>query len=73
MAHENVRKHIAKLLLKVIIAAAVCVAGAVCVQAQNPQQSGGDESWTKTSGECAAVRQFFADYGKPHQVRQSDG
>jgi hypothetical protein len=49
MAHENVRIHIAKLLLKVIIAAAVCVAGAVCVQAQNPQPSGGDESWTKTT------------------------
>ncbi len=48
MAHINVRIHIAKLLLKVIIAAAVCVAGAVCVQAQNSQQSGGDESWTTT-------------------------
>jgi len=35
-------------LWKSIITAALCVGSAVCVQAQNPQQSGGDESWTTT-------------------------
>jgi hypothetical protein len=31
-----------------IISTVLCVATAVCVQAQNPQTSGGDESWTST-------------------------
>jgi len=39
---------LAPLLLKSILAAALCIATAACVHAQNPQQTGGDDSWTKT-------------------------
>ena len=64
MAHVNVRIHIVKLLLKAIIAAAACVAGAVCVQAQNSQQSGGDESWTTT-------RDTTPQYGNSSRTTES--
>ncbi len=49
MKSVNVKTDIAKLLLKAIIAAGICVGSAVCVQAQSSQQSGADESWTKTT------------------------
>jgi hypothetical protein len=49
MARVNVQTCIAKLLLRVIVVAAVSVGGAVYVQAQDAQQSGGDESWSKTT------------------------
>src|SRR5882672_11211143 len=45
-AQRPALRPLSKRLLKSIIAAAFCVGGAVCVQAQNSQQSGGDESWT---------------------------
>ena len=49
LAQRQALSPLSKLLLKSIVAAAFCVGSAVCVQGQSPQQSGGDESWTKTS------------------------
>jgi hypothetical protein len=51
-------------LLKSILAAAFCVAGVVCVQAQNPQQSGGDESSTTT-------RDTTPQYANSSRTRES--
>jgi hypothetical protein len=48
LAQRPALRPLSERLLKSIIAAAFCVGSAVCVQAQNPQQSGGDESWTAT-------------------------
>ena len=36
------------LLLKSILAAALCILAAASLHAQSPQQTGGDDSWTKT-------------------------
>jgi hypothetical protein len=48
LAQGPALRPLSKRLLKSIIAAAFCLGSAVCVQAQSPQQSGGDESWTTT-------------------------
>ena len=48
LAQRPVLRPRTKLLLRSIVAAAFCVGSAVCVQAQNSQQSGADESWTTT-------------------------
>jgi hypothetical protein len=39
----------AGVLLKLILSVVLCAATAACIQAQDPQQSSGDESWTKTT------------------------
>jgi len=39
----------ANLLMKLILPVALCAATASCIEAQDPQQSSGDESWTKTT------------------------
>ena len=48
LARRPALRPLSKRLLKSIVAAAFCVGSAVCVQAQNPQQGGSDESWTTT-------------------------
>jgi hypothetical protein len=52
MASVKYQTHIfrsaTKLLIESIISWALCFATAVCVQAQDPQKSSGDESWTTT-------------------------
>jgi hypothetical protein len=39
----------ANLLMKLVLPVALCAATASCIEAQDPQQSSGDESWTKTT------------------------
>jgi hypothetical protein len=41
------------LLMKSLVPAALCVAAAVCAQAQEPQKSSGDESWSTTKENSA--------------------
>ncbi len=38
-----------RILLKAIVSATLCAAATICAQAQDSQQSAGDESWTKTT------------------------
>ncbi len=64
LARRPVLRSRTKLLLRSTIAAAFCVGGAVCVQAQNSQQSGGDESWTKT-------RDTTPQYANPSRTAES--
>jgi hypothetical protein len=53
-----------KLLLRSILAGAFCVGSTVCVQAQNSQQSGGDESSTTT-------RDTTGQYANPSRTTES--
>lgn len=64
MARINLRIDIAKLLLNALVVAGVCAGGAVCVLAQDAQQSGGDESWTKTTENAA-------QYANPSRTTES--
>jgi hypothetical protein len=64
MAYVDVQTYIARLLLKSVMVGAVCVSGAVCVLAQDAQQSGGDESWTKTT-------ENEAQYANPSRTTES--
>jgi len=63
-AQRPALKPLSKRWLKSIVAGAFCVGSAVCVQAQNPQQSGGDESWTTT-------RDTAPQYGKSSRTTES--
>lgn len=63
-AHRPALRPLSRRWLKSIVAGAFCVGSAVCVQARNPQQSSGDESWTTT-------RDTTPQYAKSSRITES--
>ena len=49
MTRSRLQTHMVPVLMELTISVVLCLATAVSVQAQNPQTSGSDESWTTTN------------------------